>query len=308
MKLYVNRNFSSPKPYGGGLHFSNAIINHYKNEIVDDIRDADTALIVGINGEDDKLSGDDVALFKARQNHDLRLVLRVNDCDKRKTTNTVDRRIKAVASVSDHVVFVSEWMRDYFMFESKHSFVHKKHPNASVIVNGCDKDVFGPATRYEVLSESMNDKRTHIVYDSWSDNPMKGQDYIEWLDDFVGRNKDRFTFMFIGRTKAKLKNSVHIPPLCGMQLAKALAQNDLYLFFSKWDPAPNACIESLSLGIPTYVRIDSGGAVELAGSDHLFLDFDDLEKLLLRKYFAPNKTSVSTWNECIKKYDEVLRG
>ena len=305
MKLYVNREYVGNRPWGGGAKFSDCVLNTFKDDTVRSIWEADTALIVGIGGDGPHLSGDDIADYKRKYNTQLRIVLRVNDCDKRKNTKNVDKRIASVAQVADHVVFVSQWMKDYFTYDSPHSFVHKIHPNATVIVNGCDGNVFKADVHESV--KLHNDGRIHAVYHSWSDNDLKGRDGIEFMRDFQRRHSDTHSFTFIGRTKVELPRATHVQPLSGRPLANVLALHDVYVFFSRFDPGPNACLEALSLGLPTYAHIDSGGGAEFVGQDHTFLNFDDLEKLLLLRQFKHNDTVVRSWEDVMKDYERVLR-
>jgi glycosyltransferase involved in cell wall biosynthesis len=171
-----------------------------------------------------------------------------------------------------------------------------------VIINGCDKEIFKD---YNNKLSRVSDK-THVVAHSWSDNKLKGEDVFVWLNEFVGKHDD-FAFTFVGRTKAELKNSTHVEPLCGEALGRELSKHDVYVFASRRDPGPNATLEALSCNLPTYVMADSGGAVEFAGDKkHVYDNVKQLEKILLGKKFMPNNYYVQTWDDCIEKYLEVL--
>lgn len=135
---------------------------------------------------------------------------------------------------------------------------------------------------------------------------MKGQDYVDWLDDFVGKNTD-FTYTFIGRTQSKLKNSKHIPPLNENLLAQELGKYDVCINASRFDPGPNSVIESISCKVPTYVHSNGGGAVEFAGKDHVFSTYDELEQILLKKQFNMNDTKFTSWLECSNQFVELFK-
>jgi len=301
MKLYVNRR-PYHGPYGGGAKYVNALYERLGDKIVDCIDDADTVLIAGM-GSDSGLPSATQIINYANSPHGrlkkLKIITRVNDCDARKNTNNVDGEIAFVVQNSAHVVYVSEWMCSYF---ANHKFVHLRHPSTHVIINGCDKGIF--KDHNNKLSR-VSDK-TYIVAHSWSDNPLKGEDVFVWLDEFVGKHDD-FEFTFVGRTKAELKNSVHVEPLCGEPLGRELSKHDVYVFASRRDPGPNTLLESISCGLPSYTLSDGGGAVEFAGDEkHLYDNVKQLEKILLRKKYAQNDYQIQDWDECINSYIEVL--
>jgi glycosyltransferase involved in cell wall biosynthesis len=215
-----------------------------------------------------------------------KLILRVNDCDQRKGTSHIDNDLVAKSAMVDGTIFVSQWMHDYFM---ERGWACKKN---TVIVNGVNGDFFKPK-----LYESNEVRPVSIVTHHWSDNPLKGQDYVEWLDDFVGRHRERFAYTYIGRTKAQLKNSTYIPPKWGAELGAALSVHDVCVNASRFDPGPNSVIESIACGLPTYVHKDGGGGAEFAGQDHTFSSFDELERILLTGNYQRNQFKLRTWEE-----------
>lgn len=134
----------------------------------------------------------------------------------------------------------------------------------------------------------------------WSDNALKGQDFAEWIDAFVAKRSEEFTFTYIGRTRASLKNSTVIGPLCATDLGAELAKYDVCINASRFDPGPNSVIEPIACGLPTYVHVDGGGGVEFAGKDHTFSSFDELETLLLSKQFKKNVNRFEPWEKTIE--------
>jgi glycosyltransferase involved in cell wall biosynthesis len=303
MKLYVNRR-PFYGPFGGGAKFVNALYERLGDKIVDRIEDANTLLIAGMGADNDSFMPSAMQVMNYANSprtrlKKLKIITRVNDCDARKDTHNVDGEIAAVVRESTHVVYVSEWMCSYF---ANHKFVHLRHPNTHVIINGCDKGIF--KDHNNKLSR-VSDK-VHIVSHSWSDNKLKGEDVFAWLDEFVGKHDD-FEFTFIGRTKAEFKNSTHVEPLCGIELGRELSKHDVYVFASNRDPGPNVVLESISCGLPTYVLSDGGGAIEFAGDKkHVYDNMKQLERILLGKKYMLNDYRVQTWDECINSYLEVL--
>jgi hypothetical protein len=59
--------------------------------------------------------------------------------------------------------------------------------------------------------------------------------------------------------------------------------------------------------LPTYVHINGGGAVDLAGYDHTFVDEEDLEKLINSGKFKKNENNFYDWKSCIEKYCDTIR-
>ena len=117
---------------------------------------------------------DDVKAFK-RANPRVQVLLRVNECDKRKKTTHMDQWLAQWESISDHTYFISQWLRDH---HALHWF-DKNRPH-SCIYNGADPRIFHP------IGASIYDGSgpLRIVTHHWSDNPMKG---------YPGLSKTRFT-------------------------------------------------------------------------------------------------------------------
>lgn len=294
VKFYLNRK-SVRGPWGGGAHFFNAfydVVPNLNHEISRD--NPDVILLAGLHGDDGEMSVAQALSHKVNVNSNCKIVLRVNDCDARKNTTDVDWKFLSCSSVIDGAVFVSNWMRDYYY---KKGWACR---NNAVIYNGVDAEAFKPGKKL------FSNGKIAITTAHWSDNPMKGQDYIEWIDDFVGKHYKDFSFYFIGRTRARLKNSWQIHPLCGKDLGNEIAKYDVCINATRFDPGPNSVIEPISCGLPTYVHVDGGGAVEFAGADHIFASAEELERLLLSKKFEKNKASFESWDKVIDKYVQFM--
>lgn len=302
MKLYVNRSPISG-PYGGGNQFVKAIhkllpdMGHELLTIDNLTTVPDVVLIAGIADEMGSASVEQLVQYKMfmQAKKDVKLVIRVNENDARKRTTHVDDMLLKLSGYVDGTVFVSNWLKDYFVERGW------KDSNTTVIVNGVDAEVFKHGAKID------NGGKVNIVSCHWSDNYMKGQDYTEWLDDFVGKNSDQFTFTFIGRTQAQLKNSKLIRPMSGKRLGEELGKYDVCINASRFDPGPNGVIEPISCGLHTYVHKDGGGAVEFAGTDHVFSSFDELEALLKKKKFTPNTTRFEAWDKTVESYSAFLK-
>ena len=158
-----------------------------------------------------------------------------------------------------------------------------KHPTtgAPVIVlrNSPNTEIFHPRKDLSTYQESLHRGFKWIVSHSWSDNPLKGQDTLEFLDDFVDRHPD-WKLKFIGRTQAKLKNAELIAPCVGQELADHLRSGTIYVNGTRWDPYPNVFLEARACGLPCIAHADGGGAVE-AAKGVTFKDHAELERIIL---------------------------
>ena len=86
---------------------------------------------------------------------------RINECDKRKNTNYVDRFIFKTNKIADETVFISNWLAEYFI---------EKGFNKSykVIYNGCNPNHYYPEKIIDYLLEERNNNQAcdnfNIVY------------------------------------------------------------------------------------------------------------------------------------------------
>jgi glycosyltransferase involved in cell wall biosynthesis len=304
MRAYLN---VSPVegPWGGGNQWTKSFLA-YLAEVGHTLTDrgAHVFVIGSLDGDAKHPSAEDVVKHVRSHAPRSRIVLRVNENDARKGTTHVDLRLRKLSSEVDGVVFVSQWLKDYFK-----NFGWDCTNNA-VIHNGVDKDVFRKRGFGDKMRASRVSKRYHgkvnIVAHHWSDNPLKGADVYESIDGFVGVNP-QFTFTYFGRTKSSLANSYVVPPAPADSLGRLLGRYDVYVSGSRHDPGPNHILESLACGLPTYVHKEGGGCVEFAGVSHSFDDWPELERILRSGTYAPNDSfELPTWRECAARYVEFM--
>jgi glycosyltransferase involved in cell wall biosynthesis len=301
MKIYINR-MPVRGPWGGGNHFVKAFVEMVPDmghEIVnpaDYSAKPDVILCVGL-ANDGQCIGIEQAIMYKMMNPEVKIVLRVNENDARKGTSDVDRKLISVSEHIDATVFVSDWMWEYF---------HKKGwkcKQNEPIINGCDPEIFKPG-------EKLDNGKVNIVAHHWSDNALKGADVYEAVDEFVGKNPDKFTFTYIGRTRSQFKHSKVIRPIHGKKLGEELGRYDVYVSGSRHDPGPNHVIEALACGLPTLVHRDGGGCVEFAGEDHRFCDVKDLMGVLAATSVKPIEPNTAfypvPWEDCIAEYVKYL--
>lgn len=304
MLICVNRQPVRDRPWGGGAHFVNAFCDVARirgHGVVHRLTDAVDAVVV----VDPRPTGDgmpsalDVKHWKETDPR-RRVLHRVNECDaKRGGIGTMDEYLRFTSKFSDVTVFVSDWMALYHLERGW------KCPDTRVIVNGVDRTVFRPCQPHEKLAAKNG--KTNVVTAHWSDSEYKGQAIYEKLDEFVFQNNDRFTYTFIGRTKARLPHSQRLAPLPPSLLGEELARHDVCINASMHDPGPNSTLEAIACGLPTYVHVLGGGSVDFAGLDHVFGNHLDIERLLTGGKFTENTAlKMGGWESCIDAYLEVL--
>lgn len=142
--------------------------------------------------------------------------------------------------------------------------------NPVVISNAVDPAMFHPpATR-----DPFPGRPLRVIATSWSDNPRKGAEVLEWLDRNL--DLDSYELTFAGRTQARLERIRVVGPLASEPLAELMRAHDVYLAASRDDPCSNALLEALACGLPAAFR-RSGGHPELVGEAGI--GFDDSEEL-----------------------------
>lgn len=294
-------------PWGGGNAFFRAYHEFGERPGIEVLRDPtlsinpDTVLLVGLENDGQDIGVEQAIMYKMYVKPECLLVFRVNECDARKGTTHIDDALLAVSEHMDGTVFVSRWMQDYF---NAKGWACK---NQAVIINGVDRSIFRPGPK-------PNNGKLNIVAHHWSDNPMKGADVYEKLDELVGQCPDKFAFTYIGRHRCDFKHARVIRPLSGKALGEELGKHDVYVSASRFDPGPNHVLEALACGLPTFVHADGGGCVEFAGSHASYRDWDMLRAILGCEYAvlgsAPgdpfNKFVPSTWQTCVQEYNAFL--
>jgi glycosyltransferase involved in cell wall biosynthesis len=188
----------------------------------------------------------------------------------------------------------------------KHRELGLELRNPVVIHNAVDPAIFRPPTARDPLSG----RRLRVIATSWSDNPRKGADVLEWLDRNL--DLDAYELTFAGRTQAKLERIRVVGPLASEPLAELMRAQDGYLAASQADPCSNALLEALACGLPAAFR-RSGGHPELVGEAGI--GFDEPEEL--PEVFARLAVELDTRRAAIRvpalvdvadRYLEVLRG
>ena len=298
MKVYVNR-LPEHRAWGGGAKFVNAVYELLPDDDTQVIEATnnnvapDVVLCVGIENDYSGISMEQAIMYRMvmEGKRKIKVVVRINENDARKGTTDVDEKLLEISKHADGTIFVSDWLRDYFMSKG---WACKENV---VIKNGVDLDIFKPG-------EKLNNGKVNIVAHHWSDNYMKGFDIYEKLDEWVAANPD-FAFTYIGRDRKTFKNTNVVRPLSGKRLGAELGRHDVYVSASRFDPGPNHILEALACGLPTLVHKDGGGCVEFARRGAVYSDWDGLRKILETKNFGAWARQlaepVDGWKRCVSE-------
>lgn len=247
---------------GGGNQFGALLIDYLKRNNVDvvntlDARDVDIILLT--DSREQSLSRTfgplDIMKYIRKINKKSLVVQRVNECDERKGTITVNKQIYLAGSISDHTVYISRWLRDLFVKQGP-----KPDIPYSIINNGADKNIF--VFRRKFLPK---DGKVKIVTHHFSRNTMKGWDVYLKLDKMLKEDSfgSKFEFHYIGKPPdfVKTDNIIYHDYCNKEELADKLNDNHIYLSASINEPAGMHHIEAALCGVPLLYR-DSGALPE----------------------------------------------
>jgi glycosyltransferase involved in cell wall biosynthesis len=208
-----------------------------------------------------------------------------------------DERIVEINRFADATIVQSRYSLE------KHRELGLALHNASVIPNAVDPEIFHPPAQREPHD------RLRVVATSWSANPRKGLDVLEWLNDNL--DTDAVELTFAGNLEASLRRIRVVAPLPSLELAELLRAHDIFLAPSLDDPCSNALLEGLACGLPAAFR-RSGGHPELVGDGGI--GFDEPAELpgvfaRLREELDKRRAAirVPTLAEVADRYLDVLR-
>ena len=174
------------------------------------------------------------------------VVHRINECDERKATKTMNLRLRVANYVADHTVFIASWLSDLDVW--------RRETPSSVILNGADEHIFVPrsAKRWDGAGPLK------LVTHHWGAHGNKGWDVYGKIDRLISDPawQDRVSLTFIGNKPggSDHRNIHFLAPLDGQPLAKALAEHHVYVTASINEPAGMHHVEGGLLGMPILYR------------------------------------------------------
>ncbi len=267
-------------PWGGGNRFMAALteaLTQRGNQVVFDLEhpDIDIILLTDPRARNPNVSFTPRQVFRYLQRHpDAVVVHRINECDERKGTRTMNARLKLGNYVADHTVFIGSWLvgLDLWRRETPHN----------VFLNGADERIFGAKT-----SRPWNGAEPfRLVTHHWGAHALKGFDVYARLDEMLCAPQwaKRLTFTYVGNLPSgfRFRQAHHLDPLDGPALAGELCRHHGYITASINEPAGMHHIEGALCGLPLLFR-NSGALPEYcAGYGEMFDGPSDMPAALER--------------------------
>ena len=249
-------------PWGGGNQFGKSMYRFLREKgctVINNLSDSDIDLIVlteprkGLQSSafDDK----DILRYLIFKNPKTIIVHRINECDERKGTIGVNRRLIQANYVADNTIYISSWLKDLF---KRHGIEDKPY---SVILNGGDINIFNK----KGISVRSSREKLKLVTHHWGAGYLKGFDIYIRMDNLLDYStyRNKFEFTYIGNVSdgVEFKNTKCIPPKSGEELATELKKSHVYLTASQNEPAGMHHIEGALCGLPLLYR-ESGALPE----------------------------------------------
>jgi hypothetical protein len=295
MKVSINSRFLSG-PYGGGMQFANFMRDYFSGHgvaAINHLRDDDIDVILHVNPfpfltpAASGYSFFDAYAYKIKHPQTI-IVERVNECDERKGTHYVNSLLIRTAKHSDFVVYIASWLKDLLETHGLPGIIPSR-----VILNGGDTRTFNTNGR----AWWDGSQKMRIVTHHWSNNPNKGHDAYQHLDEILGDASfsERFEFTYIGRVPPGVtyRNTTIIPPLTGTALAMELKRHHVYITASRNEPAGMHHIEAALCGLP-ILYINSGALPEYCKGFGIEFSVENLEKVLeeIRQEYAKYRNAL----------------
>ncbi len=249
-------------PWGGGNLFAINLKNYLEKSghiVISDLMEDDIDVIILTEprktSESSAFTDQDVLKYKKYVNKKSLVIHRINECDERKNTNYVNKYLIQANKVANETIFVSEWLKKLFINQGINSKINH------VVYAGANSEIFNPSGFIPWDGKS----KLKIVTHHWGANWNKGFDIYSELDEMLSlsKYKDKIEFNYIGNLPKNFsfRNSNHILPMSGHELADTIKGNHLYLTASINEPSGNHHIEALQCGLP-ILYLESGGTTE----------------------------------------------
>ena len=188
-------------PWGGGNRFVSALAESLVNKghiVVYSLQDDDIDLILMIDPrarlENIPFGAGAIIRYLLLRNKSAVVVHRINECDERKNTKTVNFRLRLANYVADHTVFVGSWLKELGVWFARDD------SKSSVILNGAEPKVFHSIG--QIAWDGIEPLK--LVTHHWGGNWMKGFDVYQRIDEMLAESrwKGRIRFTYIGNIRS----------------------------------------------------------------------------------------------------------
>lgn len=285
-------------PWGGGNRFVTALCESLTakgHTVVHNLNDHDIDIILMIDPRiripNIPFGAGDILRYLAFRNANAIVIHRINECDERKNTRSMNFRLRLANYAADHTVFVGSWLKDLRVWRQQDGH------GSSVILNGADARVFN-AVGHRPWNGTEPLK---LVTHHWGGNWMKGFDVYQKIDRMLATDKwkDRLEFTYIGNVPKGFvfENAKLIAPMDAEHLAAELRSHHVYVTGSIYEPGGNHQNEGALCGLPLLYR-NSGCMPEYCeGFGVMFEgpnDFEDAAQNMMNAY--------NSWQARIRTY------
>ena len=184
-------------PWGGGNQFVISLIRALKtngHQVVHELKDKDIDIIViidpRIRNPNIPFSTGSILRYLIFKNFSSIVLHRINECDERKKTKTMNYKLRLANFCADQTVVVGEWMKSLDIFH------RSKIQDILTIKNGSNQTIFNP----KGYNKWNNNSKFKIVTHHWSGNWMKGFDIYQKFDQMLNIKKisELFEFTYVG--------------------------------------------------------------------------------------------------------------
>ncbi|MDP3512778.1 MAG: hypothetical protein Q8S20_08510 [Sulfuritalea sp.] len=301
-------------PWGGGNQFARSLseaLQRRGDAVRFDLTDSDIDIIVltdpRARSSTVSFGAGAILRYLLLKNHGALVVHRINECDERKGTRSMNRMLRQANYCADHTVFIASWLKDLHVW--------RRDTPASVILNGADEQIFNRAT----YARWDGREPLRLVTHHWGGNRMKGFDVYETLDRLLADSewRNRIEFTYIGNLPPgfAFANARYLRPLQGDALARELSSHHVYVTASVNEPAGMHHIEGALCGLPLLYR-RSGALPEYCAGFGIGFDDTDfmaaLQQMLeqygshVEKLSAYSHTAERMCAEYIALFDRML--
>jgi len=280
MKISIGMDLQ-PGPWGGGNQFGHSLVEYLRSKGVEvsfDLISADIDLIFLTEPRShlrsSAYSDRDIAKYLLLKNREAVVLHRINECDERKGTTNVNRRLKNANQCADHTIFISTWLKELFFSQGL------KSPGYQIILNGANQRIFNSNgyLRWD------GKEKLRIVTHHWGGGYLKGFDIYGRIDAMLTESKwrDRIEFTYIGNIPEgfTFKNTTWTPPTSGVKLAETIRKHHIYISASQNEPAGMHHIEGALCGLPLLYR-ESGALPEYCNQFGISFHENNFEQKIL---------------------------
>lgn len=274
-------------PWGGGNRFAKSLHDYLIGQghtVVFDLSRSDVDIILVLDPRRSNPARtyglNDVLGHIRKVNPGAIVVHRINECDERKNTKSVNLRLRWFNRHVDCTVFVGSWLMNLDVWDRRSSNY------LATILNGYDSKIFNR----EGWKPWNKKSKLKLVTHHWGGNLMKGFDVYGKIDDMLDDENwgSRFSFTYVGNVPSgfKFRNVNVISPLFDRQLADELKQHHAYITASINEPGGNHQNEAFGCGLPVMYR-NSGCLPEYCDGFGIQFEpetFDNRLKELIERY------------------------